>query len=111
MPTSEFRAALTRISSSSLTWMAALSRFCEFWIRKTIRNVTMVVPVLMTSCHVSEKPNNGPLTAQTRRRCSEMKVEARPAAKEVLLARSPKNFEICGEPLARFLSVMLVASP
>ena len=39
--------------------MAAPSRFCVFWIRNTIRNVTMVVPVLMTSCHVSEKPKNG----------------------------------------------------
>jgi hypothetical protein len=28
------------------TW---LSRFCVFWIRNTIRNVTMVVLVLMTS--------------------------------------------------------------
>src|SRR5436190_17434650 len=27
MPTSELRAVLTRMSSSSLTWMAALSRF------------------------------------------------------------------------------------
>ena len=26
----------------------------------TIRNVTIVVPVLMTSCQVSEKPNNRP---------------------------------------------------
>src|SRR5262245_48077274 len=43
--------------------MAALSRFCVFWTRKTIRNVTMVVPVLMTSCQVSLKPNNGPKTA------------------------------------------------
>ena len=47
-------AVLTRMSSSSLTWMAALSRFCEFWIRNTIRKVTIVVPVLMTSCQVSE---------------------------------------------------------
>ena len=59
MPTNEFRAAPTRINSSSLTCMAALSRFCEFWMRNTIRNVTMVVPVLMTSCHVSEKPKSG----------------------------------------------------
>ena len=41
------------------------SRFCVFWIRNTIRNVTIVVPVLMTSCHVSLKPNSGPVTAQT----------------------------------------------
>ena len=32
----------------------ARTRFCVFWIRNTIRNVTMVVPVLITSCHVSE---------------------------------------------------------
>ena len=31
------------------------SRFWVFWIKNTIRNVMMVVPVLMTSCHVSEK--------------------------------------------------------
>jgi hypothetical protein len=33
---------------------AALTRFCVFWIRNTIRNVTIVVPVLMASCQVSE---------------------------------------------------------
>src|SRR4029453_10647730 len=32
---------------------------------KTIRNVTMLVPVLITSCQVSENPNSGPVTAQT----------------------------------------------
>src|SRR4051812_29124735 len=31
---------------------------------KTIRNVTIVVPVLMMSCQVSEKPKIGPVTAQ-----------------------------------------------
>src|SRR4051812_44700007 len=60
MPTKRFCAALARINSSSLVWMAAPSRFWMFWIRNTIRNVTIVVPVLMTSCHVSEKPKNGP---------------------------------------------------
>ena len=44
--------------------MASESRFCVFWIRNTIRNVMIVVPVLMTSCQVSLKPKNGPLTAQ-----------------------------------------------
>src|SRR5688572_32702436 len=29
-----------------------------------MRNVTIVVPVLMTSCQVSLKPKRGPLTAQ-----------------------------------------------
>ena len=30
-----------------------------------MRNVTMVVPVLITSCHVSLYPNKGPVAAQT----------------------------------------------
>ncbi len=45
--------------------MALKSRFWVFWIRKTIRKVTIVVPVLITSCQVSEKPNSGPVAAQT----------------------------------------------
>lgn len=36
-----------------LACMAAPSRFWVFWIRKTIRNVMIVVPVLMISCQVS----------------------------------------------------------
>ena len=39
---------------------------CVFWIRNTMRNVTIVVPVLTTSCQVSEKPNSGPLAAHTK---------------------------------------------
>src|SRR5947209_17258191 len=35
-------------------------------MRKTIRKVTIVVPVLMTSCQVFEKPKSGPLPAQMR---------------------------------------------
>src|SRR5215212_5331299 len=46
--------------------MAAPSRFCVFWIRKTMRKVTMVVPVLMINCQVSEYPKIGPVAAQTR---------------------------------------------
>ena len=34
-------------------WIAFASRFCVFWMRNTIRKVTMVVPVLITSCQVS----------------------------------------------------------
>src|SRR3954465_11073278 len=72
--------------------MAALSLVCEFWIRKTIKNVTMVVPVLMTNCQVSEKPNNGPVIAQTRiTPAARIKVDARPAACDVLFATSPKT--------------------
>ena len=41
------------------------SRFWVFCTRKTMRKVTMVVPVLMTSCQTSEKPKIGPVAAQT----------------------------------------------
>ena len=44
---------VTRISSSILICMAAVSRFWVFWITNTMRKVTIVVPVLMTSCQVS----------------------------------------------------------
>ena len=33
--------------------------FWARWMRKIIKNVTMVVPVLMTSCHVFEKSKSG----------------------------------------------------
>src|ERR1700737_249014 len=54
-----------RISSSSFKCSAFDSRFCAFWIRKTIKNVTIVVPVLMTSCQLLEKWQAGPSNAQT----------------------------------------------
>jgi len=47
-------ASSARSSSSILRCRAWLSRFWVFWIRNTIRNVTMVVEVLMMSCQVSE---------------------------------------------------------
>ena len=53
--TSSVLAAFTeRISSSSFSCMTLASRLWVFWIRKTIKKVPMEVPVLMTSCHVSE---------------------------------------------------------
>jgi hypothetical protein len=98
----------TRISSSSLTWIAALSRFWEFWIRNTIRKVMMVVPVLMTNCHVSENPNNGPVTAQIMIvNEARTNVVARPAACEVRLATLPNNLAI--RPGAAWLSPELAA--
>ena len=70
----------------------------------------MVVPVLITSCHVSEKPKSGPLTAHTMTMpAAIMNVEARPAASEVLLASSPKNFETADGSLAFALPFMNVA--
>src|SRR4051812_30796595 len=60
------RAASTaRINSSSLSAVAFDERLALFWMTKTIQNVTTVVVVLMKSCHVSEKLNNGPVRAQT----------------------------------------------
>src|SRR4051812_1793347 len=35
-------------------------------MRNTMTSVTIEVPVLMRSCHVAEKPNVGPVTAQRR---------------------------------------------
>src|SRR5919198_6104357 len=52
--------------SLSFKWMARASLFCARWMRNTIRKVTIVVPVLITSCHVSEKWKSGPVQAHTR---------------------------------------------
>src|SRR5262249_13697310 len=78
---------------SSLIWIAVPSRFCEFWMRKTMRKVTMVVPVLITSCHVSENPKIGPVIPHTRTVSdAAIKAVGRPAALDVKLAMSPNNF-------------------
>jgi hypothetical protein len=46
----------------------------------------------MISCHVSENPKIGPVTAQiTITSTASMNVVARPAASDVLLAASPNN--------------------
>src|SRR5579859_1929199 len=51
----------------------------------------MVVPVLMTSCHVSDQWKNGPDTAQTSTiRMETTKVDALPACWAVRLARREK---------------------
>ena len=59
------RPASPATSSLSFSWIASPSRFCVRCTRNTIRKVTMVVPVLMTSCQVSDQRNSGPVTAQT----------------------------------------------
>jgi hypothetical protein len=50
--------------SSNLSWVALADRLALFWITNTIQKVTTVVVVLMKSCHVSEKLNSGPVSAQ-----------------------------------------------
>jgi hypothetical protein len=67
MPTRAFLAALIRINSSSFACIAELSRFCEFWIRNTIRKVAAFVQAFMTNCQVSEKEKMGPVTIQGNR--------------------------------------------
>src|SRR5438874_4294763 len=52
-------------SSFSLSAVARAVLFCARWIRKTMRKVMTVVAVLITSCHVSEKWNSGPVINQT----------------------------------------------
>ena len=72
--------------------MAAESRFWEFWMRKTIRNVTIVVPVLITSCQVSENWKNGPVIAHTTTVPSaSAKTQARPTSREVAFATSANS--------------------
>jgi hypothetical protein len=64
-----------------------VSRFCVAWIKKTIRNVTIVVPVLMTSCQVSLKPNKRTVIAQTSTTATaSRKVVGRPEIREVATA-------------------------
>lgn len=54
----------------------------------------MVVPVLMISCQVSEKPKWGPVIAQTAiTPTAKMNVLARPAPRDALLARVPNQLE------------------
>ena len=56
---------LLRIWPLYFTWIAALSRFCEFWITNTIRNVTTLVQEFMTSCQVSEYAKIGPVRSHS----------------------------------------------
>src|SRR5262245_64952485 len=53
-----------------------------------MRNVTIVVPVLMTNCHVSLKPKTGPVPAQTMITVTATrKATGRPVARAVHLAK------------------------
>src|SRR5690606_31193137 len=57
-------------------------------IRNTIRKVMIVVPVLITSCQVSLKPNIGPDTAHpSTTSTAMMKVAGRPVARAAPFAK------------------------
>src|SRR5437870_11931059 len=93
--------SILRRSSSSLGWSARASLFWVFWIRKTIRNVTIVVPVLITSCQVSEKPNYGSVTSQaTMISAAARKAIGCPAACEVHLEKREKGDVLWGASIA-----------
>jgi hypothetical protein len=52
-----------------------------------MRKVTMVVPVLITSCQVSEKSKSGPVTAHTTMIArAKANTQARPASRDVTVA-------------------------
>src|SRR5687767_6469187 len=90
--------------SSSFICSASVSRFCVFWIRNTMRKVTIVVPVLITNCHVSEKPKRGPVVAQSRMiATAAAKVEGLPLMTDADLANREK-YEICCT-IARLTSI------
>src|SRR4051812_49292774 len=81
--------------------MAMVSLFCDCWIINTIRKVTMVVPVLMTSCHVSENLNMGPVIPHTTiTNIAEINAIGLPVALVTLLEKASKAlnnfFFICG---------------
>src|SRR5690349_19856032 len=81
--------------------MALESRFWVFWIRKTIRKVMIVVPVLITSCQTSEKWKNGPLMAQTTMiATATRKAQAVPGGAETLLENLRNASDIRRYPLA-----------
>src|SRR5574338_273384 len=64
-------------------------------MRNTMRKVTIVVPVLMTSCQVSLKWKSGPLTAHaTITKTAMPKVTGCPEARAVALAKRVKDSEI-----------------
>ena len=63
-----------------------------------MRKVTIVVPVLITSCQVSENWNNGPLTAQTSTNTQAVaNANGLPAAFDMLCAIRPKDFDMASE--------------
>jgi len=90
IPTRSLREAVALISSSSFSCSAVLSRFCAFWIRNTIRKVTILLIVFMTSCHESEKPKIGPVISQpATNAAAKPKAHGRP----LLVAVSDANLE------------------
>ncbi|TPW01161.1 MAG: hypothetical protein FD125_2733 [bacterium] len=69
------------------------------WIRKTIRKVTMVVPVLITSCQVSLNLKIGPVAAHPSTIARQaMKVHGLPATLAVAVANLTNSRSIAPQP-------------
>jgi hypothetical protein len=58
----------------------------------------------MTSCHVSEKPKNGPVIAQTMI-VTTARTHARPTSREVIWAISEKSLLTGGHPLTQSMAL------
>src|SRR5579872_1646067 len=68
-------------------------------MRKTIRKVTIDEPLLMTSCHVSEKWKAGPMAAQTMMARTPIRNDAGdPTISAVRWANERKNVRISRPP-------------
>src|ERR1700760_1535193 len=81
-------------------------------MRKTIRKVTIVVPVLMRSCQVSLNPNSGPVIAHTATTATaKRKVAGRPEIREVATAslanQLPFDRVAEEEPIGRFARIKI----
>src|SRR5688572_17699108 len=88
-------------SSFSFNCIASEALFCERWIRNTIRNVPIVVPVLMISCHVVEYWKYGPEMAQ-----ASTAATARPKAAELPAKRLTRSENRSSHPLRLWLISM-----
>src|SRR4051812_24651666 len=102
---------MARISSSSFRLIARASRFWVFWIRKTIRKVTIVVPVFITSCQVSEKWKIGPVTAHvTIRSPAHTKAIFDPIQDEAQAAKRPNRSVVGFSDLISLIFLAIGAS-
>src|SRR5688572_16813353 len=82
-------------------------------MRNTIKKVMMVVPVFITNCQVSLKPNRGPLTAQTTIiSTATTNVAGLPAIRDVHFAnRENHDFDFVGLIVGSFVYTSNVSYP
>ena len=71
----------------------------------------MVVPVLMTSCQVSDQRNSGPVIAQTRTVPAAMPKPQLLPAQCVTAAATRSTIALQADPVAPFFSLRLISAP